>query len=600
MKVRYSVSPEDVASHYLHISVEVSDLPVTLSEVEMVTPVWVPGSYLVREFARLFRDVKAVGESGAVLPTLKVRKNRWRVTKGKETSFTFSYRMYAHDLSCEGVDLNEDHLFFNGGPIFSYPEGSKELPVELTVHLPAGWKAYSELTEVSKEPPRFRAANFDELVDSPFDAGHPTELTIRPAGVPHRILLCGRGNFSPHKIEEDLTKIVEATYRLFGELPMPRYTFFFHLDEHWDGGLEHLAGTAITNPSVVFRPKKDYEDFLSVSSHEYFHLFNVKRIRPKVLGPFDYENENYTRMLWAMEGTTDYYCYLILRRAGIYTPKRFFESVGDRIKKFKDVPGRNHQSLEEASFDSWIDLYRRHEETRNISISYYLKGDLVSMCLDLDIRGRTANARSLDDVMRHLWKEFGKKGVGIPEGDWQREAEKATGLELAPFFDRYIRGREDIDFGPFLKQAGLLLEAKEDDSEGEEAPEPSGYLGVEFKREADRSRVSVVLEGGPARRAGITVGDEIVAVDGYRVTHDTMGEMLKRFPPGQKVALSLFRRGQLKTVELTLGKAPPSKWTVKVDPNAPEPARKVLESWIETSWDALEAKGKDEKKAGGA
>ncbi|MDE1837800.1 MAG: M61 family metallopeptidase [Euryarchaeota archaeon] len=591
MKVRYVVSPEDIPSHYLHVAVEVSGLAANESEVQMVMPVWTPGSYLVREFARMLRRVQAVGEDGRSLSFTKVRKNRWKVLKGKEASFTFSYSVYAHDISVEGIDLTEDHLYFNGAPLFCYVDGSKDDPVELVVHVPSGWKVYSELQEVGKNPPRFRAENFDQLCDSPFDAGSPTEIAIRPAGVPHRIVLCGKGNFSPHKVEEDVRKIVEATYRLFGELPMPRYTFFYHLNEKWDGGLEHLAGTAITLPSVVFAPRKEYEVFLDVTCHEYFHLFNVKRIRPKVLGPFDYEQENYTRMLWAMEGTTDYYTYLLLRRAGLYSPKKYLEKVGEQVKKFREIPGRNHQSLEEASFDSWIDLYRPGEETRNISISYYLKGNLVSLCMDLEIRGKSQNAHSLDDVMRHLWQEFGKKGAGIPEGDWQKEAERATGVELGGFFDRYVRGRDDIDFATFLRHAGLTLEPKDDEAtEGEDPPELPGYLGVEFKREGDRPRVTVALDGGPGRRAGLTPGDELLAFDGYRVTYDSVGDMLKKFPPGEKVSITLFRRGILRTLEATLGKAPPSKWTIKADPSASEVARKVAEAWLETKWESLAPK----------
>ncbi len=588
MKVRYVVSAEDVSSHYVHVAIEVSGAPAAEGEIELVMPVWTPGSYLVREFARLVRRVQATGEDGRTLAVTKVRKNRWRVQKGKETAFSFSYSVYAHDISVEGVDLTEDHLYFNGAPLFCYVDGTKEDPVELVVHVPSGWKVYSELQELGRNPPRFRASNFDELVDYPFDSGNPTELSVRAAGVPHRIVLCGRANFSPHKVEEDVRKVVEATYRLFGDLPMPRYTFFYHANERWDGGLEHLAGTAITMPATVFAPKKDYESFLEVTCHEYFHLFNVKRIRSKVLGPFDYENENYTRMLWAMEGTTDYYAHLLLRRAGLVTPKKYLEKVGERIKKFREIPGRNLQSLEEASFDSWIDLYRPGEESRNISISYYLKGDLVSLCMDLEIRGRTENARSLDDVMRHLWKEFGKKGVGIPEGDWGKEAEKATGVDLGSFFDRYVRGRDDVDFATFLRHPGLLLEPKDDEStEGDEPAELPGFLGVEFRREGDRPRITVALDGGPGRRAGLTPGDELLAFDGYRVTFDSVGEMLKKFSPGDKVSITLFRRGLLRTVEATLGKAPPSKWTLKADPSASEIARKIAQSWLESPWEAI-------------
>lgn len=600
MKTRYVVSAEDVSTHYIHVSIEVTGAPAGESELDLVMAVWTPGSYLVREFARLVRRVQAVGEDGRALSVTKVRKNRWRVLKGKETSFTFSYSVYAHDISVEGIDLSEEHLYFNGAPLFCYVDGHKDEPMELVVHLPSGWKSYCELPEIGKNPPRYRAANFDELLDHPFDAGTPTELSIRPAGVPHRILLCGQqGNFSPHQVEEDVRKIVEATYRLFGELPMPRYTFFYHLNDRWDGGLEHLAGTSITLPSTVFAPKKEYEGFLEVSCHEYFHLFNVKRIRPRVLGPFDYEQENYTRMLWAMEGMTDYYTYLLLRRSGLYAPRKYFEKVAEQIKRYRDVPGRNQQSLEEASFDSWIDLYRPHEETRNISISYYLKGNLVSLCMDLEIRSQSSNQRSLDDVMRHLWKEFGKRSVGIPEGEWQKEAERATGVDLSSFFDRYVRGRDEIDFALFLRRAGLLLEAKDEEaSEGEDAPEIPGYLGVEFKREGDRPRLSFVLDGGPGRRAGLTPGDEILAFDQYRVTYESVGDMLKKFPPGEKVKLTIFRRGLLRTVDVTLGKAPPSKWTLKADASAPAEARRIAEGWLGAKWEEIGPKDGGEKDTG--
>ncbi len=588
MKLRYTLDPVDLVNHKLHVTLEVTSSGDG-SQMDFVMPVWTPGSYLVREFARNVRQVTARGGESQELPVTKVAKNRWRVGKGAGETVTFSYVVYGHDLSCEGVDVTPEHVYVNGAPTFCYVEGAQAEPADVVIQPPPGWKVVTELEEVGRNPPRFRARNFDELVDTPIDIGHGTEITFAAHGVPHRLLLCGDGgNFSPHRLEEDVGKIVSATYRLFGELPMDHYTFFYHLGDAWDGGLEHLSSTSIVFPHYTFRPEKDYQHVLSVSCHEYFHLFNVKRIRPEGLGPFDYGRENYTRMLWAMEGLTDYYTYLLLRRSGLHSVKRWASGLGKRLKRYQETPGRNVQSLEEASFDSWIDHYRPYEESRNSSISYYLKGDLVSLCLDLEIRHRSHNDRSLDDVMRHLWREFGKKDRGIPEGGWQKEAEAATDLDLGRFFDRYVRGTDEIDFHQFLRYAGLSLESAEEPDTGEgEPPSVPGYLGVEWVREGDRPKVRVVLEGGPGRRAGLTPGDEILALNNTRVTHETLPEMLARFSPGETVDVTFFRRARLRSLPVTLGKAPPARILVKPVPKPSDLEKAIFEGWLEAAWTDL-------------
>ena len=305
------------------------------------------------------------------------------------------------------------------------------------------------------------------------------------------------GNFEAHRLEADLTKIVEATAKLFGELPSERYTFFFHLTDRRDGGLEHRSSTSIVVPRTIFRPESDYQSFLRLSSHEYFHRYNVKRIRPKVLGPFDYTKENYTHLLWAMEGTTDYYTPLLVRRAGIISASKYLEGIAKDIRRYREIPGRLVTSLEEASFGTWVDLYQKYEETDNQSVSYYLKGGLVSLCLDLEIRHRTENRSSLDDVMRSLWREYGTKEIGLGEEELLAVAQRVTGLDLSEFFRRYVSGTDEVDFASFARFAGLALapEVKKEEP-GEDAA--AGYLGIEFDNSNGWTRVRSVRSGTPA------------------------------------------------------------------------------------------------------
>jgi predicted metalloprotease with PDZ domain len=587
-KVSYVVTPADLVSHRIHVSAEVQEITPGTDSVDFVMPVWTPGSYEIREYSRNVRGCTARTPAGEPLSVTKIAKNRWRVPCGGSQALIFSYTVYGHELSTQGLDVTPEHIYMNGAHVFCYLDGSLESPSEVTLNPPPGWKVFTELTEVEKNPPHYRAKNFDELVDSPIEIGNPAEFTIRPGGIPHRIIFCGSGgNFTAHRVEEDLTKMVEATRKIFGMLPVTHYTFFFHLADKWDGGLEHATSTSIVLPHHIFRPNKSYEEFLDVACHEYFHLFNVKRIRPAVLGPFDYSKENYTRLLWAMEGTTDYYTFLLLRRAGLLTPKRYLEIIGKHIKRYKETPGRLVQSLEESSFDSWIDLYHPYEESRNSSISYYLKGELVSMCLDLEIRGKSGNAKSLDDVMRHLWKEFGARDLGMSEDAYLKEAQKATGLDLSEFFRNYVSGTTEVDFPLYFGHAGLDLVSEDKEAAKDDEDEKPAYMGIDTEKVDGTLRITVVVEGSPANRAGLTAGDELVAIDGTRITLNTLVDTLKRYEPGDAVEVTYFRRARIGKLSVTLGKAPPEKWMIRPKATPTDEQKRLLESWLETLWDGI-------------
>ncbi|HZY70439.1 MAG TPA: PDZ domain-containing protein [Thermoplasmata archaeon] len=582
MVVEYSVSFDKPENHRVRVTTSVESRGAAM--VDLVLPSWVPGSYWIQEYVRHVRGLVATaGPERTPAPVERVEKARWRIGTLGAARVDAVLEVYAHDLVTEGVDLSRDHLFLNAALCLPYVDGRKDESCELLLHLPPDWRVYTELEEVARNPYRFRARDYDELVDSPLDCGRPVELTFSAVGVPHRIVLCGSGgNYEAHRLEEDHHKLAEAHIRFFGECPVPRYTFFYHLTDVPDGGLEHRASFSGVVPRTTFKPAKSYEKLLRLASHEYFHLYNVKRIRPALLGPFDYTREVYTRLLWAMEGTTTYYGDLLLRRAGLVTPERYLERLGSDLGEYFQVPGRAVRSLEQASLLSWIDFYRPYEETVNQSVSYYAKGALVSWALDLEIRHATENRASLDSVWRRLWTDFGRVGRGIEEDELPRIARAATGVDLDGFFARYVSGTEDPDFERLARRAGLKLAPKAPKRESGET-EP-GYLGIETRVDGGFVRVTSVRDGSPARRGGIDPGDEIVALDGIKVSAEKFPESFQRFPPGSIVPVTVFRRGLLTEVEVTTGKAPAGEYEFSALDDPGEAERKVYESWLEATW----------------
>ena len=583
MEICYTARAGDPSQHRGKFSIDLSG--VATPTVDLVVPSWVPGSYLIRNYSRGFRDFAARREpEGTPLRVEPVDKARWRVHAEGAQRLRVDYTVYGYDLLTEGFDLTPDHLFLNAALCLPFVDGHVSEPVSVALELPPEWKVVTELEEVGKAPPRYRARHYDELVDSPIDAGRPVVLTVRPAGVPHRISLCGDGgNYEVQALERDVTKIVDAVVALLGDTPLSGYTFFYHLTDRRDGGLEHEASTSCVVERTCFRPAESYRRFLSLTAHEYLHLYNVKRIRPKALQPFDYTRENYTRLLWWMEGTTDYFTYLVLRRAGLLTPTQYLEQRASLVRDYLGIPGRNRISLEESSLIAWVDYYLPYEETPNQSVSYYLKGDLVSMCLDLEIRHRSDARASLEDVLRLLWKEHGRTGVGVEEEGILPAANRATGLDLTSFFDRFIRGTDDVDLSAFARYAGLALAPKRKTPDERERSEP-GDLGVMVEDQGGLARVRHAFAGRPGYAAGLTPGDEIVAINGVKVTFEGLEKALEQYPAGTPADLTIFRRGYLHRVALTTGARPPSAYEFTPMDSAPEPARKVYESWIGEKW----------------
>ena len=363
------------------------------------------------------------------------------------------------------------------------------------------------------------------------------------------------------------------------DVPYRDYTFILMTHPTAGGGLEHLNSTALIARRFSFRPEESYRDFLTLVAHEYFHLWNVKRIRPDALGPFDYTGENYTRLLWVAEGVTSYYENVLVLRAGLMSAKDFLDGNARAFQALQNTPGRLEVSAEESSFDAWIKYYRPDENSINSTVSYYDKGAILALLLDLEIRRRSRGARSLDDVMRHLYDEFGKKGRNFTPEDFQRAAELAAGASLEQFFSRYVRGREELDYNAALEAVGLRLETTAP-AEGGRAAAERAYFGATLVQDGDRLVVRNVPAGTPAYDQGLSANDQIVAVDGVRATRDFLNARLEEKRPGETVRITVFRLDQLRTFEVRLGgRAEGNYRIVPVQNPSPEQTR-VYQDWL--------------------
>ena len=374
------------------------------------------------------------------------------------------------------------------------------------------------------------------------------------------------------RIVDDTAKIIEASYQLFGELPYDDYTFILNL--RGGGGLEHLNSTALQWNKFGFQPESRYTAFLSLVAHEYFHLWNVKRIRPDALGPFDYENENYTKLLWVAEGTTSYYEGVLMRRAGLVEAKYILDAKASIAGRLYRQPGRFQTSLEEASFDAWIKSYRPDENSVNRQISYYSKGELVNFLLDILIRTNSGGAKSLDDVMKHLNDEFYKKGKNYTPADFQSAAESMAGTSLDGFFKKYIGGKDEIEYNQILNQIGLQLISASPESD-------KAYLGGNLSESNGRLRLTSIPANTPAYENGLNADDEILAIDGFRASRQFLNFYLGNKSAGDKVKLTVFRHDKLVEMDVTLGKTPASKYKIVPLENPTEEQKRLYKQYVD-------------------
>jgi predicted metalloprotease with PDZ domain len=578
-KIEVRLSMSQPWTHYFEVQMFVGS--VDAKQLDFVMPAWTPGSYMIREFARNIQDFGAADVSGKPLSWEKVDKNTWRVHSGCSNDVIVTYRVYAFELTVRTSFLDDSHGYINGASIFFYLDGCLKIPYQITIAPYPGWTQIStSLERIIGRQNTFLAPDYDVLVDSPIEIGCQKVLEFEARNVPHAISIYGEGNCETGRIKADLKRIVESAAGVVGEIPYNNFIFLLQLVKEGSGGLEHAASASLQVPRWSFQPEESYCKFLRLAAHEYFHVWNGKCIHPHPLGPFDYTRENYTRLLWVSEGFTDYYEDVILRRAGLITPGKFLEDLSKTIRSYREVPGRLVESAADASFDAWIKQYRQDAHTPNATISYYLKGHLIGLVLDLEIRKRTGS-KSLDDVLRFLYERYYKVlARGFSEEEFREACEMIAGSPLDEILDRYAHGTEEMDFARYLAYAGMQLTQVA----GDQNLRSKAYMGISLQNIDGRPVIVGVPAGTPAYDQGLNVNDEIVGMDGFRVSMETVQSRMEQKAPGASIELLIARADRLRTISIRLGEkvTEESKVEKMKDPSPEQKA--IYQSWLCAPW----------------
>ncbi len=595
---RYRIVPRDPRAHVFEVRCTVERPDAHGQRLRL--PAWIPGSYLVREFARQFVAVRAECD-GRPVRIAKESKDTWRCEPCNGT-LTVTADVHAFDLSVRAAYLDASRAFFNGASVFLCPEGRAHLPCVVDIAPSEATRAWRVATTLPRHgaPPwgygAYRAADYDELIDHPVEIADFAHVAFEAGGATHDVVVSGRHDADLARLAGDLARICQWHVDLFGgapgsRAPFARYLFLVNAVGDGYGGLEHRTSTAlITARDALPRRGRaavddDYRGFLGLASHEYFHAWNVKRIRPAAFLPYDLARECYTRQLWAFEGFTSYYDDLALLRSGVVDLPGWLELAGRTITTVLRTPGRRVQSVAESSFDAWIKYYRQDENSPNAVVSYYTKGAVVGMALDLALR---AAGSSLDALMRALWQRYGEPGRGVPEDGIAALASELAGRDLAPFFARCVDGVDDPPLAELLADVGIALRVRPaagPRDRGGTPPRPGGSerppatLGVKLAAGSE-ARLQFVFAGGPAQRAGLAPGDSIVAADRLKVNAESLAAAVERRAPGDVVRLHAFRRDELMTFDVSLGPAEEDTCWLEIDAKAPPAAAARRIAWL--------------------
>jgi predicted metalloprotease with PDZ domain len=535
--------------------------------VEVFMPVWTPGSYLVREYARHVEDLRADG-----CRVTKTRKNRWRIEAGKAREIRVSYRLYCREMSVRTNWVEEGFAFLTGAATFITIADLPNAQYEVRLDLPSNWKTSAAgLEEIG--PHHYAAPDFDTLVDSPIVAGNPAVYRFDVDDIPHFLVNVNEeGIWDGPRSAADTATIVGRYREMWGSLPYRKYVILNLLTET-GGGLEHANSVVIMASRWSTSTRRAYLGWLGLLSHEFLHVWNVKRLRPAELGPFDYENENHTRGLWIAEGFTVYYDALTVHRAGLSSRDEYLGENGlsGLINALQTTPGRLVSSVEQASFDAWIKLYRPDENTPNSTISYYTKGGVIGWLLDARIRKSTDGAKSLDDLMRLAFERF-SGARGFTQEQFRATAEEVAGVPLDDFFRKTVESTEELDYTEALDWFGLRFRRA--------THTHRGWLGAETRNDGGRLVVTKIQRGSPAFDSGMSVDDEILAIDDFRVRADQLSQRLENYDPGMRVSVLLARRDKLIRIEMTLGEEPGRAWQLEVRPEPAAAQKRNLKNWL--------------------
>ena len=577
----FKVSFPEAPTHY--VEVEAVFPARGEDEIELLMAVWTPGSYLVREYSRHVEGLTAKSPGGTRLEAVKTSKNRWKVRTEGVSPVHLRYRVYCREMTVRTNWVGNDFAILNGAPTFISMAGGEALAHEVALDPPDRWK--TSITGLPKSsdgsPHSYRAPDYDTLVDSPILIGNPALYEFEVGGKGHYLANLGEAPFwDGARAAEDVKRIVEQHFLFWGELPYDKYVFL-NLIVEAGGGLEHKNSILMMTSRWSFRAPDRYKRWLGLVRHEFFHTWNVKRLRPVELGPFDYEAEVYTRSLWIAEGLTSYYDDLLLTRAGLYSQDEYLKALGRSIRSLQTTPGRKIRSLEETSFDAWIKHYRPDENSANSSASYYTKGAVVGFLLDAHVRRITEGRESLDEIMRLAYQRYsGDRGCTSEE--FRITASEVAGSDLSDWFGRALESTDELEYQEALEFYGLSFKdpAGEPDRD-EDDPGAVAWLGLEPEVGRNPLLVRQVQRGTPAFEAGLSVGDEVIALDGFRVDSTNWKSRLKQYEPNHRAEVVIARRQRLMTLPVRFGSRPRDRWQLEIDDQADSDRRRHLDCWLQ-------------------
>lgn len=584
--ITYTLSFPDAAAHYVNVDMQVPSEGV--SELVLFMSVWTPGSYLVREHSRNIVRLKAFNMQSRRLDAIKVSKNRWKIKTDGSEQVRVSYRLFAREISVRGNWVESDFAVINGAPTFLSVAGEYQRPYQVSIELPAGWQTTASSLPRGSEPNTYKAPDFDTLIDSPIITGSPQIDTFEVDGVTHSLVTLGGGGvWDNARAARNVQLLVETQRDFWGSLPYDEPYYVFNLLTGSRGGLEHKQSLTITADRWYASSRGGIRSWLSLVSHEFFHAWNGKRLRPIELGPFEYEEENYTRSLWIVEGITSYYQHVLLARAGYNTVDQYLGALSGSIAGTQRTPGRHTQALSCASYDAWIKSYRPDENSVNALFSYYGGGAVAGFLIDAEIQRVSEGKASLDDVMLAAYQRFSGEH-GYSEDAFIDLASEIAEEDLSGWFEALVRTPGEWNYQPALNWFGLEFEAPKPYPSNDAFPledEPvnraRGWLGAKTKNEKGHLLVTSVPSDTPAAQAGLSANDEIIAIDHHRVSSSNAQKIVRLLGAGTHVKLLVARQGLLKTLPVALGEEPRSTWRLRVRKDASEEQTTRLEAWLQ-------------------
>ena len=581
--ITYTLTP-DPKAHQWHITLKFQN-PSDSSAV-LKLPNWVPGSYLIRDFSRHIITISAEcdGQPAALSQTAK---NIWQ-TSPKSGHWVIRYIVYAFDLSVRGSFLDTNRGFFDGSCLFFSIEGRLKDTHSLSFNdLPKEWRIATSMPTTGSNT--FQTTSYHDLIDHPVELGNIEFLDFEAGGIPHRIALSGHyPDFDRDRLVSDIRTICETELAIFpSPAPFTHYLFLLHVGDNIYGGLEHISSTALLAdrhslpPHGMTDANDAYTQLLGLFSHEYFHAWNVKSIKPAAFAPYDLDRENYTEQLWAFEGITSYYDDLFLARSRTIPPEAYLRLLAQSITRVQQTKGRLKQSLAESSFTAWNKFYKQDENSPNAIVSYYQKGALAALCLDLAIRSKSSGRHTLDRVMQQHYRDWLESRQGIPEKQWQARCQAFTGLDLEDFFQTTLYSTADLPLAELLATIGIGLQWQaQPRSHGgaflseppTETPAPASDFGARFKQNSDHAILTHVFNGGSAENAALCPQDKIIAIDGYACID--LAAQWAQLPIGYTARLHYFRTGILYVADIIVQAAEADTTVLYITD------RELFENWL--------------------